>query len=300
MLLSLLSGIDHEIGWALDRLCRLCDNDQFMLKATPGLTDALFEWPEWYVKEGYKVASEFHLFFSPDPSQTRKRRHALESLFVLRNAAFNEPNAVELAGHSRTKSLILAALHNLDSSSDECSEFMLYIIELMYAISSEFLLSTLSRQTQTNPLPPLQNIAYQSSNRSLIIASLTTLTSLFSNPSNTPYITSDSLSLQASIRYLPLFIDKPLVDACLNYFYVHISNPSMGKAFLLHPGMPGVLKLLVSLLLSEQSEETISIDVTGVVHTAPALTVTVRDHELTKEEFDDLLGKPEPQRCYEW
>ncbi len=57
---------------------------------------------------------------------------------------------------------------------------------------------------------------------------------------------------------------------------------------------------MVSLLVAEQVEETVSLDVGAAVHTAPALTPSIRDHELTKEELDALLEKPEPQRCYEW
>jgi chromatin structure-remodeling complex subunit RSC9 len=74
----------------------------------------------------------------------------------------------------------------------------------------------------------------------------------------------------------------------------------MAKAFLLHPDMPSVLKLLVSFLLSEQVEESVSLDISGPVQTVPALITTTRDHELTKDELDDLLPKPEPQRCYDW
>src|ERR1700728_4748048 len=64
MLLSLRSGIDADIGWALNRLCRLCDNEQFVLKTIPGLIDALFEWPEWYANEGYKEHAEVTSLFS--------------------------------------------------------------------------------------------------------------------------------------------------------------------------------------------------------------------------------------------
>src|SRR5580658_5940204 len=110
MLLSLRSGIDGEIGWALDRLCRLCDNEQFLLRAIPGLTDALFEWPEWYAKQASQEGSELNIIFSPAPPQDRRKRHALESLFILRNAALNEPNALELASHPRTRPLILMVL----------------------------------------------------------------------------------------------------------------------------------------------------------------------------------------------
>jgi hypothetical protein len=114
------------------------------------------------------------------------------------------------------------------------------------------------------------------------------------------HISQDSSALEASIRYLPLFTDKPLLDACLNYLYAHLSSSTMAKAFLLQPEMPSTLRLMVSLLVAEQVEETVSLEVGDVVNTAPALTPSMRDHELTREELDALLEKPEPQRCYEW
>jgi chromatin structure-remodeling complex subunit RSC9 len=299
MLLSLRSGIDTEIGWALDRLCRLCDNEQFVLRAIPGLTDVLFEWPEWFVKEGYKEFPEAQAIFAPSPRQDRKQRHALESLFILRNAALNEPNALELAGHPRTRPLILMALHNLGPDRDENVEFILHAIELLHAIASTFIIPP-SPPPETNPLSLLEKIANTSSNRSLIITSLMALTLIYANPQNAVHLTSTSPALFASIRYLPLFIDKPLVDACLDYLYTHISQPAMVKAFLLQREMPATLKILVNLLLSEQVEETVTLDVGGTVHAVPALTVVTRDHELSKEELDALVVKPEPQRCYEW
>lgn len=118
MVLSLRSTINSEIGWALDRLHRLCTNDLFILKSLPGLTDALFEWPEWYVREGH-LESENFPFFSLSAESDRKRRHALESFFVLRNSATNEPNA----------------LTNLDLASDANTEFVLNIIELLQSVS---------------------------------------------------------------------------------------------------------------------------------------------------------------------
>jgi chromatin structure-remodeling complex subunit RSC9 len=77
---------------------------------------------------------------------------------------------------------------------------------------------------------------------------------------------------------------------------------TMAKAFLLHPEMPGVLRLLVSFLLKEQQslEEKVTLDITGTVHTVSSSAMNTRDHELTKEELDSLLPKPEPQRCYDW
>lgn len=47
-------------------------------------------------------------------------------------------------------------------------------------------------------------------------------------------------------------------------------------------------------------QESVSVDVTGTVHTASSTALYTKDHELTQEELDDLLEMAEPQRCYEW
>lgn len=299
MMLSLRSGIHSEIGWALDRLCRLCDNEQFVLKAIPGLTDALFEWPEWYAGQKDIEVDNLPPLFAPAQTPDRERRHALESLFVLRNAALHELNAMEVANHSRTQPMIVKALQNLRADLDKNIEFILHAIELLQAVASKVHLPA-SPSPHLNPVIPLQNIAGSSTNRSLIIASLTALTLILSDPSNAVHLTSNSPAFLAAIRYLPLFADKPLVEACLNYIYVHLSQPPTVKVFLLHSDMPATLRLLVSLLLSEQVEEMVSVDIGGEIHASPSLTLPTRDHELTEDELNNLLEQPEPQRCYEW
>lgn len=300
MLLSLRSGIDSEIAWALDRLCRLCDNEQFVLKAIPGLTDALFEWPEWFASGGANQIEKSAMLFSPPPEQERKRRHALECLFVLRNAALNEPNALELASHPRTQPLIFQSLLNIKTDSDANTEFVLHAIDLLQAVAFRVYLPPHAPTLYVEAVQVMENMAGQSSDRSMIVACLTALTLVYSNPHTASHLKAESPAFLASIRLLPLFMDKALVDTCLNYLFIHLSHPPMAKAFLLHPDMPNVLRLLVSLVRSEQVEETVSVDIGGTVHSVPALLDAKRNHELTQDELEELLPKPEPQRCYDW
>jgi len=268
------------------------------LKTIPGLTDALFEWPEWYATEGYLVAEKYRLFSMPE-TEDRQRRHALESIFILRNSATNEPNAQELANHPRTLPLLFNAISNLTPDTDMNAEFVLNAIELLQAISASVVLPD-STSKLKDPLPTLLQIAGHSSNRSLIIASLNLLAQLFSNIHNTTRLNADSPALSASIRYLPLFVDKTLVDASLNYLYAHLSHPQMAKAFLHHHLMPSTLRVLVSFILSEQVEETVNLDISAATRTIPAISVATPIHDLTKEELETLIAMPEPQRCYEW
>ncbi|CAA7265913.1 unnamed protein product [Cyclocybe aegerita] len=276
-------------------------NEQFLFTTVPGVIDGLFEWPEWYVTEGYKQVTDKNILFRPPAEQARRRRFALESLFIIRNAALHETNARDLATHSHTVPLIMNGLHNLDSLRDENCEALMHIIDMLHALSQYYIVKP-SRGEKWNPILPLLHIVSQTSNRSLIITTLAALTALLSNPGNAAQITSTFPALTASIRYLPLFQDRPLVDACLNYLYTHVSHPSMARAFLLLPEMPGVLKVLAGLLIHEQHglEQTFTLDVTGTIHTVSSTSQSTRDHELTKEELDSLLPKSEPQRCYDW
>jgi chromatin structure-remodeling complex subunit RSC9 len=301
MLLSLRSGIPSEIAWAFDRLCRLCNNEQFLVRSIPGLTNTLFEWPEWYVAQTATDSFKFSSLFAMPPSEERKRRHGLEALCIMRNAAaVNDANAEELIKHKKAIPLILSALHNVQPNSDENVEFLLYVTDLFQYIAPTYFLPPAHAPRGTSPLPPLLDLVRHMSNRSLIVSSLTCLHLLFSNPANSSRLTTDSPALSASLLYLPLLSDRVLVDVCINYMYAHLSHPPMAKAFLLHPDMFSTLKLLVTQMLAEQIEDTVPIEIGGPIHTAPAQAVLIQDHELSKEELDGLIASPEPQRCYEW
>jgi chromatin structure-remodeling complex subunit RSC9 len=267
----------------------------------PGLIDSLFDWPEWYIKEGHNLFADTDVIFSSVPQVARQHRFALESLFVIRNAVPVEENAKELATHSRTLPFIMNTLHNLDPSRDENMEFLQHTLDIFNIVAATYYVVP-HHNLMMNPFPPLFRILSASSNRTTIIVAMTTVTTLFSNPANGVHLKSDSPALTTSIRYLPLFNDKPLIDACVNYLYAHCAHPSMARAFLFHPDMPRVLKVLASLLIHEQLglEKTYTLDITGVVHTVPSSSQPTRDHELSQEELDTLVSKPEPQRCNDW
>ncbi|KAH9944224.1 uncharacterized protein BXZ73DRAFT_87167 [Epithele typhae] len=300
MLLSLRSGLDSEVAWALDRLCRLCQNEQFMLIAIPGLTDALFEWPEWYCTEGYLQLDETSSMFALPKAEERKRRHAIESLFILRNAAMHESNAHELSLFPRIPNLVLRTLHDIKPNTDANAEFMLCVMEILQTIAHSVTLPAPTAPPRASPVGPLQEIAGSSSNRSLVIMSLTTLTVLYSNPHNIYQLAPDAPALETAMNVLPLILDKELIDAALNYLYAHLSHPPMTRTFLLHPRMPGTLRLLVSLILADQMEENVSFEIGMPTFTAPAQSIEITNHELTSEELEHLLPMPEPQRCFEW
>lgn len=300
MLLSIRSGILTEIGWALDRLCRLAQNDQFFIRNIPGLLDALFEWPEWYLVQAGESSMQSRSLFCTPPDVERKRRFALDSLAILRNASLNESNAGDISQHKKTKPLVLAALHTLRATTDADSEFLLYCIELLHLVVSGWVIPARS-QGAMNPIPRLIDMSANSSNRSVIIGSLHALHIIFSTQANSVHLISKSPALEATLRYLPLLSDKPLIDACVNYLYTHLSHPPMAKAFLSHPNLTSVLKLLVDHILTEQVlEEQVRAVGPQLVTTPLAASPTAQPHELTQAEIATLLLLQEPARCYEW
>ncbi|KAE9398448.1 hypothetical protein BT96DRAFT_920792 [Gymnopus androsaceus JB14] len=281
MRLSLLSGIDSEITWALHRLFY------------PGLMDALYEWPEWFSTTGYKEHTDLQSLFAPSTALLHRRQHAISSLFVLRNASIiDDQNALDIVSSKRTLPLLLNALHRLDFSIDANSEFMTYILEIFHAVAPTLILPPKSSPLASSPLKPLLV--------TMIIAALEALTALFNNQQNASQLSPDSPALSTCLRYLPLFTDKPLLETSLNYLHAHLSYPAMSKAFLLHPEMPSVLRILITLLLVEQVQETVTVDITGVYHTVPSSVLVSKNHELTKSELDSLVATPEPKRCYDW
>ncbi|KAL5494736.1 RSC9 [Sanghuangporus weigelae] len=314
MLLSLRSGLDSEVSWALERLCRLSCNDQFTLSSIPGLVDALFEWPEWYLSEygrgssseqkgKSKMLSEAAAapLFAPSFVEERHRRYALESLFILRNAAVGNQNASELSAHAKTRPLIVRALDSLDLTTDENTQFILYCLELLHCLAGTFVLPSANGGANAlNLVPTLERIAGDSTNRSMIMASLSALTLLFNIPQNMSHINESSPALAACVRYLPLYQDKALVDACLNFIYAHLSSPPMTKAFLLHPDLPHVLKVLVGYILSQQEKELATLDITAPGHQVPIVKTQSVVEELTEEELEKLGVLSEPERCYQW
>nr|AAZ14906.1 conserved hypothetical protein [Coprinellus disseminatus] len=300
MALSIRSGLHSEVAWALDRLVRLGGNEQFSYKSYPGLIDGLFDWPEWYVTQGYTQLNEKTHLFGPSKEFLVQHRFALESLLILRNISLQDQ--AELASHSHTLSLLLNGLNNLDFTKDENQEALLHIVDIFQSLAHSLYINE-GVPDISNPIIPLKKIVSKSTNRSLIIAAFGALTGVLSHPGNTLHFARTSESLNAAIRYLPLFMDRALVEPCLEHLYIHVAHPGTARAFLLNPELPSVLRVLCSLILAEQhsTEEKVTLDITPPFRTVAATsTMTPRNYELTSEDIGILTKSAEPHRCYEW
>lgn len=312
MLLALRSGIDSEISWALERLCRLSCNELFIISSIPGLVDALFQWPEWYLeKYGSKSSSSDRSksseskatmsLFAPSSTDERRCRYALESLFTLRNAAVFNQNASDLSVSTKIRALIVRILNELEPTTDESTQLIIYALELLQSLASTYTLpSVKSNNSTSNPTPALEKLAGTSNNRSIIIGALASLNILYGIPQNASHNSDKSPALAACIRYLPLYEDSDLVDACLNFLYAHLSYPPMTRSFLLHPDMSNTLRVLVGYIIRRQGKETGTLNITPPSHTVPAVEVRSVISELTEEEVQKIGVLPEPERCYEW
>ncbi|KAG9003782.1 Chromatin structure-remodeling complex protein rsc9 [Tulasnella sp. JGI-2019a] len=325
MVLALLSGIDEEVSWSLFRLGHLSyqHGNRFYLKPLFGLTDALLEWPMWYIQhDGGLIgdsshSSHSHAFagteddgdimdegWSTPMSVQRKRKHAMESLLILRNASFEDQNAKYIVTNRRTVPLLMG-LKTLSAHSSN-AEFITYLSELFQALAAYIVLPPFGQKPQ-KPIPPLHAIATlvsTSKDRSVIIALLSALSVLLTTVTpthahNPNHVVSNSPALDAAIRYLPLASDEPLLAASLDYLYAHLSHPPAAKAFLHHPELVNVLRMCIALLHTDQEGAKRTFALGPATKTAPQ-EPSLPLYQLTGDELEKLLATPEPQRCMDW
>ncbi|KAG8954927.1 Chromatin structure-remodeling complex protein rsc9 [Tulasnella sp. 424] len=308
MVLALLSGIDEEISWSLFRLGHLSfqHGHRFFLKPLFGLTDALMEWPMWWVNENGGLPLKDNLLegagsltevWAIPPETAKKRKHALESLLIIRNASLETANAAYLVGNRRTVPL-LTGLKTLPHTPLN-AEFIGYLAEIFQAIAGHLVLPGTKKDKPTVPLKEITELVATTKDRSLIISLLSGLATLYQHAHNSASISPTSPALDASIRYLPLTFDGPLLAACLDYLFAHLSTPLTAKAFLHHKELANTIKCLVALLLSEQVGQPRQHPLTAAVATAPQ-EPSVPVYQLTTDELQNLVNTPEPQRCMDW
>ncbi|KAL1757319.1 hypothetical protein FB107DRAFT_289437 [Schizophyllum commune] len=300
MVLAVRSGIDDEIQWALERCCRLSHSESFKLSIIPGLLEAFMEWPQWYAAECARQQAHGSSIFSLPPDLATKRRHAIESLFALRNAAYTEGAPAQLISNPATLPLILDILTYCDPTHDENVEFISYAIDIFHVVAPDYVLPP-NPWSPPSPLPALMRIFEKTSIRSLHITAFRMLNAIFTNPRNVQYIPIESEALATAIRYAPLFrMDSELVDAGLNYLFAYLSQPTMSKRFLLHPSLPSLLRVLVNILLVQQARDTVSDEISGPVHVIPSTHSLNSEYEPTTTEMQSLLALPEPERNKKW
>jgi len=86
----------------------------------------------------------------------------------------------------------------------------------------------------------------------------------------------------------------------MSFLYAHISHSPMTKALLLHPDMPGTLRVLVGFIKETQSEMDNQVDISGSRHIAPVVKTKNVDYALEGEELEGIGSIAEPERCCAW
>jgi chromatin structure-remodeling complex subunit RSC9 len=302
MLLALRSGIHTEMDWALDRLCRLCDNEAWHLSSIPGLIDTLFDMPERFVRVRSAAPPTIPLpLFRPADTDEALQRHALNCLLALRNSTLNPPNAQALSAHKRTRPLIYSALQHLDPSRSADSEFLLYVLEMFYIIHSGQMQLLSFTSDEPNPIDAIAHHAGTSSDRALIVASLSALSLIFSEPGNYKYLRVDTPALNAVVRYLPAFAigDRGLSEACLNYLSIYLAHPPAAKAFMRRPELPATLRVLASIVLAHQKTTLEEVKLGGS-SPSPLSRTPPELYKLQSSEITRLSTMMEPERSQEW
>lgn len=292
MLLALRSGVHSEVSWALARLLRFSLSDRFVLSVWPGLVDALCDWPDWFVRHG-DDEGEDGIIFSPSPDYSLKRRFALTSLLILKNSAHLDENSTTLSGSRRVRFLVFMTLNKFRIQSDNKHEFLLGVLEI-------FRLAVYKH----NPPPgldrmsPLISIVANSQDRATIISGLYGLQNILDAFPNVRHVTPTSGSLKTAIYLLGIMEDRELVLAALEYLLAHLANPALAKAFLHHPDLPAILRLLVLQILYD--EKLIAENVILSVPSSAKDPSLLSSFELPKEDMESLALVLEPGRASEW
>lgn len=294
MILALQCGILSEVAWALSRMLRLTASDRFNLSHYSLLPDVVCEWPEWFLRH---ADDEDSINFSPSADYSIKRRLALNSLLVLKNICLSEEAATTVAKLQRVRNLIRKTLENFQIANDSTQEFLLMAMDI-FRLTVQFYPSAPDQEQ----VATLIDIVGQSNDRAVLIAGLLGLHNLLEHFTSSMHVTPTSPSLNTAIRLLPLTLDRDLAGAALDYMLAHLSHPSLAKAFLHHPDMPQVLRLLGAQLLWDQKGVT---DVTTVLIGAEPATAIAPNNaigvvELTEREKNELGVQAEPERCTQW
>lgn len=310
MTLSLLSDIPKEVNWALSRLVNLSDehNARFVLATVPKLTEAVFHAPDTYIRS-YHASRETFPPFAASPRLELLRKHATESLLVLRNASHNDLNVTHLVQDSNTTKLLNEILR-LPIDDESNAEIMVYAMELIQVIGPHLPVSSKRKHPYGDiPIGSLEALVSKSMDRTIIIHSLNVLTLLITTPATTanseaayspPYAPyPDSPVINRVLQFLALVQDHLLLTSSLEFFAAYLTSLTATQAFLLNPKLIHTLRLLVGVLRYEQRTEI------QTVRLGPPIRTAEREdewlpYELSEEELARIAPMPEPERSFQW
>ncbi|CCA69438.1 hypothetical protein PIIN_03338 [Serendipita indica DSM 11827] len=294
MILSLESGLEPDVTWAMKHLLHATASERFLLGKYPALVPALIRYPEWFLEH---ADEEDGSTWCPNPEFTTNRRFALNSLLIIKNLSMSEENAAILARMERIRTLVFDIMEKCQRPTDSTLEFLLGAIDIFRYTITKWPASPVPEKTKV-----LVDIVGRSNDRAIMISGWSALHNLLDTFTNVTHVTPESSALNAAIRVLPLHFDQPLSTAALDYILAHVSNPALAKAFLHHPEMPQALKLLTYQLIFDQQKvlEYVKVTVAQPSKTEIAQNNAIGPLELKKEVLDELSALPEPDRVTQW
>lgn len=311
MTLSLLSGIPKEINWALSRLVNLSDehNARFVLATVPKLTEAIFYAPVVYLTSYREARESFAPFVAPRKLEL-ERKHATESMLVLRNASHNDLNVTHLAQDPRTVKIINDIIGLPPHEANV--ELMVYAFELLQVLAHHLPLPSKGKHPFGNvPFAALEEIVSTSVDRTLIIHSLTALT-LFMTPIVPPGATSaeplfpppyapppNSPALARGLHFLALVQDQLLLTNSLEFLAAYLTSLPATQAFLQSPKLTKTLRLLVGVLRYDQRTEMQTVRLGPPIRSTESKDEWL-PYELSDEELARIAPMPEPERSFQW
>ncbi|KAG8795744.1 Chromatin structure-remodeling complex protein rsc9 [Serendipita sp. 399] len=202
-----------------------------------------------------------------------------------------------LARSERVRHLMMTILERCQYPTDSTLEFLLAGVDLFRYTIAKWPAPPSAAQIKT-----LVDIVGRSHDRAVLIAGWSGLHNLLDTFTQTMHVRPTSPALNAAIRVLPIHFDRDLISAALDYILAHVSHPALAKAFLHHPDMPQMLRLLASQLLYDQQRvvDHVKLTLGPPPKTAIAQNNAIGLLELTQEELNALSTLSEPDRVTKW
>lgn len=291
IIMSLKSGLESEINYALNQLVQLSfqAGDELRNDHYPGLASMLFD----KVSELEELVKDTRLHGKYDrvdhAEYTNKLERINEAALILRNMSLLQDNAVQFAEMRTPKEIATMALQL--PNHPNLVEVKGYMLDMVEAMAHEFMY---------NPMDPLIDIlmgGLDSDDRGILVGSLRALIRYLMGRDEVNRIAQTPLPVLERICAILMLEDEELVSACLDFLYQYTTNEDNVASLLSQKNGVETVRQLIRLLVFQ--------GITG------EQLVYVRSHRkqrppiaeiplLPPEIVNDLLSFTEPERATKW
>ena len=319
LILSLLSGVESDVDWALRDLLKYSahNTERLTLSVWVHAVDALLTWPHRLIglAQDHGRWGEAGWELRGEAGEATQRR-ASESLIILRNAGFNEKANGKLLGSSSRLADFLEAFFALESDLllDHLAEQALLVLDILDA-----LLASSTFKLRSDSIIPMALIPlFRSRDRAMLLAASRITLSLTSPsysrlpalPASHPLV-APALETAIHLLLLPKSpAERHLRTVALDLIYQHTTDAAGAVRHVLHrPDVGPIVRLLAQGLYDDSSRSVQPVylhprDRIGIIDVRfrPLLTAPVDPDEWlpSPQELDLLTMMPEPDRCTRW